>query len=198
MLQIVLAAFLAASGLGANAFGQDADSRPVKPALLVVDIQNEYIPMMDETERDAALRMINGAIWQFRQFERPVIRVYHTDPQWGPEPGSEGFEFPKSVIVREDDPKVVKNYPSAFTKTDLDRILKELDANAVFICGLSATACVLATYFGALDHEYDAFLIDGAIMSDDAAHTETVKDIVNSVDWAGLELILRASRQAPR
>lgn len=194
MLQIVLAAFLAASGLAANAFAQDADARPVKPALLVVDTQNEYIPMMDQTERDAALRMINGAIWQFRRFERPVIRVYHTDPQWGPEPGSEGFEFPEVVIVREDDPKVVKNYPSAFTKTELDKILKELDANAVFICGLSATACVLATYFGALDREYDAFLIEGAIMSDDAAHTETVKDIVNSVDWAGLELILRASQ----
>lgn len=174
---------------------QDTESEPVKPALLVIDIQNRYIPMMDESEVASAMRMINGAIWQFRQYELPVIRVYHTDPKWGPEPGSEDFEFPESVIIQKDDPKVIKNFPSAFVKTDLDAILKQNNVNTVFLCGLSATGCVLATYFGAMERDYGTFMIEGALLSDNAAHTETIKDIVESVSWGGLELILKGSAE---
>jgi nicotinamidase-related amidase len=171
----------------------EAEIAPVKPALLVIDIQNKYLPMMDERERDSALRMINGYIWKFRQHGRPVIRVYHTDLQWGPDPDSEDFEFPESVLIEEDDPKVVKNHPSAFTKTELDDVLKERDVNTVFLCGLSATGCVLATYFGAMDREYEAFLCEGALLSADAEQTETIKDILDSVTWGGLDVILRAA-----
>jgi hypothetical protein len=31
-------------------------------------------------------------------------------------------------------------------------------------------------------------------MSDNAEHTETIKDIVDSVTWGGLEVILRATK----
>jgi nicotinamidase-related amidase len=185
----VLAVLTVSSAVSA----QDADTQPVKPALLVIDVQNKYIPMMDESEVTPAMRMINGAIWQFRQHGLPVIRIYHTDPKWGPEPGSEDFQFPESVIIREDDPKIVKNFPSAFVKTDLDTILKEKGVNTVFLCGLSATHCVLATYFGAMERDYGAFMIEGALLSDKAAHTETIENIVESVGWGGLELILKAS-----
>lgn len=171
---------------------QDTGTHLVKPALLVIDIQNRYIPMMDEGEQASAMRMINSTIWQFRQHELPVIRIYHTDHQWGPEPGSADFAFPESVLIEDDDPKVVKNYPSAFVKTDLDAVLSERGVNTVFLCGLSATGCVLATYFGALEREYGAFMIEGALLSPNSAHTETIKDIVGSVGWSELELILKA------
>ncbi len=192
MKRIFTLGLLAVLASPAVVTAQDMEPQPIKPALLVIDIQNRYIPMMDAGEQTRALRMINGAIWQFRQHELPVIRVYNTDPQWGPEPGSEEFEFPESVIIQDDDPKVVKNYPSAFVKTDLDAILKERGVNTVFLCGLSATGCVLATYFGALEREYDVFMIEGALLSPESAHTETIKDIVNSVGWSELELILKA------
>lgn len=176
------------------ASAQDAETepQPIKPALIVMDIQNRYIPMMDEDEQTTAMRMINGAIWQFRRHDLPVIRVYHTDLQWGPEPGTEDFEFPESVIIEDDDPKIVKNHPSAFVQTDLDAILKERGVNAVFLCGRSATGCVLATYFGALEREYDVFMIEGALLSGEAAHTDTIEDITSSVGWSALELILKA------
>jgi nicotinamidase-related amidase len=176
------------------ALAQDDELDPVKPVLLVVDIQNKYIPMMDQRDQDSAMRYIDGAIWLFRKYEFPVVHVYHTNPTHGPEPGTEDFEFPDTVDIQETDAKVVKNYPSAFTKTDLDAILKEKDVNTVFICGLSATGCVLATYYGALERDYNVFMIEGALMSDNAEHTETIKDIVDSVTWGGLEVILRATK----
>jgi nicotinamidase-related amidase len=192
MTRVLTLALLVALAGSPVAKAQDAETTAIKPGLLVIDIQNRYIPMMDEEEQITAMRMINGAIWQFRQHELPVIRVYHTDPQWGPEPGSEDFEFPESVSIQDEDPKVVKNYPSAFVKTELDSLLKARGVNTVFLCGLSATGCVLATYFGALEREYDAFMVEGALLSPNSAHTETIKDITNSVGWSELELILKA------
>jgi len=174
---------------------QEEAKEPILPVLIVMDIQNVYIPMMDEKEQEPAMRMINGVIWQFRQFDMPVVRVYHTDPKWGPEPGSEDFEFPETVIIKDDDPKIVKNHPSAFHDTELDALLKEMKVNTVFISGLSATGCALATYFGALERGYNVFMVEGALLSADAEHTETIKDILDSVTWGGLELILRGASQ---
>ena len=187
---VVLAVLVLSSPILAQ---EEEAKQPIKPVLLVIDVQNKYIPMMDEKEQEPAMRMVNGAIWQFRQFDMPVVRVYHTDPKWGPEPGSEEFEFPESVIVKDTDPKIVKNHASAFQDTELDALLKELEANTVFICGLSATGCALATYFGAAERGYNVFMVEGALLSGDAEHTEVIKDILDSVTWGGLELILRGA-----
>jgi len=162
----------------------------MKPALLVIDIQNEYLPLMSGGDRDMALRMINGAIWLFRQKNLPVIRVYHTNPDYGPEPGTEAFEFPKTVIIKETDPKVIKNYPNAFKKTELDKLLREKGVNTVFICGLSATGCVLATYYGANELDYHTVMVKNAVMSPNEKHTEAVMSFCSTVDFETLNMIL--------
>ncbi|MCK9617506.1 MAG: isochorismatase family protein [Lentimicrobiaceae bacterium] len=155
--------------------------KEMKPALLVIDTQNEFLKYMCEEDKKAALEYINYAIMIFREKNLPVIRVYHTDPGFGPAPGTEAFEYPSSISIKDTDPKVIKNYGNAFKKTDLDKILKEKGINTVYLCGLSATACVLATYFGAKDNEYDAFMIKDALLSPDATHTKTIEQITETV-----------------
>lgn len=162
----------------------------MKPALLVIDIQNEYLPYMSEDEKKFVMRVINGAVWFFREQNLPIIRVYHSDLRWGPEEGSEGFEYPKSVIIQNSDPKIHKHYPSAFTKTDLDKILKEKGCNTLFLCGLSATACVLATYYGGIDHDYKTYLIREGIMSHNPNYTNVIKDICESVGFETMMFML--------
>jgi nicotinamidase-related amidase len=163
---------------------------PVKPALLVIDIQNEYLKYMSEEDKKFAMDYINGAIWTYHQNKIPVIRVYHTDLNSGPKPGTEPFEYPKSVIVNEDDPKIIKNYPNAFNKTDLGKILKEKGCNTLFLCGLSATGCVLATYFGAIDGDYKVFMLKEAIISPNSTYTNMIKDICESVNYDSMKFIL--------
>ncbi len=188
-LCLFLLAFIVLTVSGYAGEKEEQNDR-MKPALLVIDIQNNYLPYMSESDRQMALEMINGAIWLFRQHGYPVIRVYNTHPEWGPEPGTEPFEFPETVNVTNDDPKVVKNYPSSFKGTDLDKILKEKGCNTLFLCGLSATGCVLATYFGAEDLDYDVFMIQKAIMSDDDEHTDVVEQITNSVNFMTMRVML--------
>jgi len=156
------------------------EQSPMKPALLVIDTQNAFLKYMSE-EKGTTLEMINWAIWLARKNNIPVIRVYHTDPEWGPKPGTEEFEYEKSLQVKEDDPKVIKNFPSSFKKTKLDEILKEKVCNTLYLCGLSATGCVLATYFGALDLDYHPFMLKGAIMSDNHESTDAVEGFCETV-----------------
>ena len=166
------------------------EKNPIRPALLVIDIQNQYLPYMEERDKSLGLEMINGAIFLFREKGFPVIRVHHADLQWGPEIDSDGFKFPESVLVSEDDPLIVKHYPSAFKKTELDSLLKSLDVNTVYLTGLSAVGCVLATYFGAGDLDYNAFMVRDAIMSHDAELTDFVEKAFDIVTWEGLKIVL--------
>ena len=135
-------------GTGVNAAEENTSSNPKgKPALVVMDIQNAWMPMMDDEGKEMALRYVNYAISKFRERGLPIIVVYHTDPEHGPEPGTEPFEFPEEIKITDDDITVVKNFPSAFKQTDLEEILRREGCDTVFLVGLSAVGCVLYTYF---------------------------------------------------
>jgi len=166
----------------------------MKPALLVIDIQNAYLPMMDEKDKEPGLKMINYYIDLFRSNGFPVIRVYHTDLQDGPKPDSEPFEFPKTAAILPDDARIIKNYPSAFKKTDLDKVLRGKGCNALFLCGLSAVGCVLATYHGAMDADYKVFMLKDALISHNAVLTGYVQQICRTIDYWALKLLLETAR----
>ena len=134
--------------------------------------------------------MINATIELFREKGFPIIRVYHTSPEYSPKPGTEAFEFPASVPVKPDDPKIVKNFPSAFKKTGLDQMLKDKGCNTVFLCGLSAVGCVLATHFGADDLDYNTFMIKDAVLSHNAAYTSSIESIMDAVGYQAVKAML--------
>jgi len=161
--------------------GDDGERVEIKPVLLVIDVQNAFWPLMSEEDRASAPEKINQAIALFREFGQPVIRVYHSHPERGPEPGTERFAFVSSIAVKDEDPEVIKGRPSAFVKTDLEQMLRESERNIVFLCGLSATGCVLATYFGAEEREFMAFMVEGALLSGDSSKTEAVEGICSSL-----------------
>jgi len=161
-----------------------------KPALVVMDIQNAFMPYMDCEETEGALPMINATIELFRKHGLPVIRVYHTDPAHGPQPGTESFEFAEAVGIQDSDPKVVKTHSSAFNSTELDRILRERGADTVFLTGLSAVGCVLATYFDADRLDYRVFMVRGGFICNEAAITESVEEMTGAVGYEAIAYML--------
>jgi len=176
------------------AFSQEK-SKKMKPALLVIDIQNALLPMVPEREKEVGMYYINGLIELFRKNGYPIIRVYHTDKEIGPKPDTEQFEFPTSVLIKPDDPKVIKTYGDGFNKTDLDKILKEQGSNTLFLCGLSAVGCVLATWIGAQNHDYKAFLVKDAIMSHNSDYTNQIENIFDAVSYDVVDLLLQNSEK---
>ena len=191
ILLILLLLVISLAGMYAADAAKTAPAK-IKPALLVIDIQNAYLPRMDEKDKKWGMEMINYLIALFRDNGFPVIRVYHTDPQGGPKAGSEEFEFPKTVAIKDDDPKIIKNYPSAFKQTELDKLLKEKGCNTLFLCGLSAVGCVLATYHGAMDLDYDVFMLKDALISHDAVLTKAVQEICTTIDYYAVRLVLQS------
>jgi nicotinamidase-related amidase len=173
---------------------QQAEKR-MKPALLVIDIQNQYLNMMSKEDKDLRMWIINATIELFREKGFPIIRVYNTSPEYGPKPGTEAFEFPSSVSVKPDDPKIVKNFASAFKKTGLDQMLKDKGCNTVFLCGLSAVGCVLATHFGASDLNYDAFMVKDAVLSHNAAYTRSIESIMDAVGYQAVKAMLENAQK---
>jgi nicotinamidase-related amidase len=164
----------------------------MRPALIVIDIQNAFLSHMDKNEVEPSMENINFYINLFRLKGFPIIRVYHSDIKYGygPKEDSEQFEFPKTVLIKPEDPKVIKHYGDAFNKTDLDKVLKENKVNTVFLCGLSAVGCVLATYIGADDYDYQAFLIKDALISHKTSYTKSIEEIFDAVSYDVVKVML--------
>jgi nicotinamidase-related amidase len=181
--------------ISVNSFSQTQNEQKtqIKPALLVIDIQNAYLNGMAQREKEVAMLNINYYIQLFRSHGFPIIRIYHYSKQFGPEQGTDQFEFPSSVLIKPDDPKVIKTYPDGFNKTDLNKVLKDKGCNTVFLCGLSSVGCVLATWIGAQNNDYKAFLIKDAIMSHNEDYTNNIEVIFDAVGPDVISLILENS-----
>jgi nicotinamidase-related amidase len=140
-----------------------------------------------------AMYYIENLISLFRSHNCPVIRIYQLDSTTGAIPGKESFEFPSSVPVKTDDPRIIKTYGDGFNKTDLEKVLKEKGCNTVFLCGLSAVGCVLATWIGAQNHDYNAYMVKNAIMSFNSDYTKQVEDMFEAVSYDIVKLLLITS-----
>lgn len=133
--------------------------------------------------------MINSAISLFRKKGFPIIRVYHIDKGEGPMPGTEEFEFLPSVSTIESDTRVIKNYSNAFNKTELAGILQQNQVDTVILCGLSATACVMATYVGAEDRDLHPFLLRDGVAAGSEQLVKFAEEIFETLSVGALTQI---------
>ena len=162
----------------------------IKPALLVIDVQNKYMSMIPPRDKELAIFFINLLIKLFREHDFPVIRIYHLDKENGHEPDKEEFEYPASILINQEDVQIIKTYSDSFNKTNLNKILTENGRNTVFLCGLSAVGCVLATRTGAQNNDYKAFIVKDAIMSHSSEFTRNVETMFDAVSYDIVKLIL--------
>lgn len=164
--------------------------KSIVPALLIIDVQKRYIPIIPERDKGIAIFFINKLIDLFRKYDFPIIRIYHHNKENGPRPDTEEFEYPDSVLVKSEDTQIIKTYSDSFNKTNLDKILREKGCNTVFLCGLSAIGCVLATKVGAQNHDFKAFIVRDSVMSHNSDYTKNVEVMFDAISYDAVELIL--------
>jgi len=164
--------------------------KKIKPALLIIDVQNRYLATIPPRDKELAIFFINLLIKLFRKYEFPIIRIYHQDNENGSRPDTEEFEYPASILIKPDDTRIIKTYSDAFNKTNLNKVLTENAINTVFLCGLSAVGCVLATRTGARNNDYKAFIVKDAIMSHSTEYTKNVEIMFDAVSYDIIDLIL--------
>jgi nicotinamidase-related amidase len=165
----------------------------IKPALILIDIQNRYLPIIPPRDKEIAFFFINMLLDLFRKNGLPIIRVYHTNEESGPLQGTDEFEYPSEIKIVKEDAQVIKTYGDAFNLTNLDDVLKNSGCNTLFLCGLSAVGCVMATRTGAFNHDYKPFLVKDAIMCHDTNYTKNIEMMFDAVSYDVVKLVVEES-----
>lgn len=143
-----------------------------KRAVIVVDLQNEYLPAGKlplvgiEQAVTNAVAIINDA----RTKGDLVINVHHESnnpamPAFVP--GTAGAQFIPSVEPQAGEPAVLKHYPNSFLKTELKKVLDDNGIKEIVLVGAMSHMCIDATTRAASDFGYPVTVIHDACATRD-------------------------------
>lgn len=138
-----------------------------KLGLIVIDLQNEYLPTGKlplsgiEAAADNAVKVIADA----REKGIPVFHIRHEmvnseAPVFVP--GTDGVEIQPTVAPVGDEPVIVKNHINAFRDTNLKLQLEAYGIEEVVIVGAMSHMCVDACVRAAVDMGYPATVLHDA------------------------------------
>lgn len=163
-------------------------------ALLVIDTQEGIVGFKDFKNEINSIEIL---IKDFKRQGLPVIFIQHFDDN-----KEDVLHQSKetSAIYRGlgkyVDRLVVKNTPSAFYKTNLEEILKELGVDHVFISGFNAEFCCMFTTVAAFDRGYKVTFLEDAVGTTSDAETYEITGldvkafIATAIDWTGVIEVL--------
>ena len=162
----------------------------MKPALLVIDIQNEFFNRTQACydSLKSAIEYINAAIDLFREKNLPIVVIQHKTKYL--EPGKSGFDVHDSVKLKPQDIRIVKTYRNSFTKTELAEKLRKLGVDTVIVTGYRADNCVLSTYRGAQDFDFAPIILKGSLASKNAEQIRFVEEISEIISYGALKKML--------
>jgi nicotinamidase-related amidase len=164
----------------------------IKPALLVIDAQNGWLELSAGLKKSVNEHVINmsNAISIFRMAGAPIIFTYHAYEDRGIVAGTQAFELFPTVEAKTNDGVVVKTHQNAFNKTELESLIRDKGCDTVILVGLSALHCVLATYFGAYDHNLAPYLARGAVAAPDEESVQIAEKICDTLSLRAIAQIL--------
>jgi nicotinamidase-related amidase len=143
-----------------------------KRAVVVVDLQNEYLPTgkLALTGIHDALDNAARVIADARTKGDLVIHIRHesTDPD-APvfTPGTDAVQIHDTVAPAQGEPVIVKNFPNAFRKTDLKALLDDHGVDGVTVIGAMSHMCIDATPRAACDFGYKTTVVHDACATRD-------------------------------
>lgn len=180
-----------------------------RPALLVVDVSRGFTdpecPL--GCEAGGVVAAIAALLEAFRARALPVwyTTVIYTSPYQAPvfrrklpvlellAPDSGWVEIDPRIAPREDEPVLVKHFPSAFFGTDLAQQLAGAGVDTLYVTGLTTSGCVRASALDALQHNLRLIVPREATGDRDAAaHEANLYDLESKYgDVVSLEDALR-------
>jgi len=160
-------------------------STPPRRALLVIDVQNEYITgqlPIKFPPVSTSLPNITLAMDSARVAGIPVVTVQHDAPAGSPvfAVGSPAWQLHPEVAARHADHHIHKQASSAFAGTGLAQWLKDKQIDTLTIAGYMTHNCDAATiYHAAHDGLTVEFLADatGSLPYENAAGTANAEEI---------------------
>jgi nicotinamidase-related amidase len=145
--------------------GMDPNPAPISDsALVLIDCQQTYREGVMQLENvEPALQEAASLLKRFRDAGRPVIHIMHDAGAGTPYDISAPIgQIADAVAPIEGETVIVKTYPSAFEKTELDAALKSLGVKNVVYVGFMTHMCVNSTARASFNHGYANTVVAGA------------------------------------
>ena len=161
----------------------------MNPVLFIIDMQAAFFKGNGESVAllNEAVQEINKCIELFREKHLPIIAVRQILNEIELVPGKSGFITTSLIKLDICDKRINKTYKNAFTKTELNTIVKELKVDTIIITGYSAEFCILSTYRGAEDLDYTPLILSGAIAGQSRENVKFVEEINNVISLEELK-----------
>jgi nicotinamidase-related amidase len=154
------------------------------PALIVIDMTNDFLATQDALRRESLITSINDLVARFRAAGHPVIWVrqdFRKDLRdaflemrdRGIElniVGTKGAELDLRLDVRGGDTMIVKKRYSPFFGTNLDAVLAQAGVQSLVIAGINTHACVRMAAIDAYQRDMRVIIASEAIDSYDEEH----------------------------
>jgi nicotinamidase-related amidase len=128
--------------------GDSMDVIREKAALIVVDVQkavdNSAYGGLNNPDAEQA---IVDLVYRWRRYGLPLYFVqYHSPREQSPfHKDKKGSELKESLKPLPGETLIVKNFESAFVRTDLERLLKKTRTRTLLIAGFYTDQCIAAT-----------------------------------------------------
>jgi nicotinamidase-related amidase len=123
---------------------------PATTALLLIDVQKEYIlkgrPLFI-TDAPKVIDRLAKALVLWHRHGWPVAHIHHEEAEGSPlfAKGSAAQQPHRALVIRPTDGMIVKSRPGAFYGTDLEKWLRGKNVDAVLIGGFMTHLCCDST-----------------------------------------------------
>jgi acyl-CoA reductase-like NAD-dependent aldehyde dehydrogenase/nicotinamidase-related amidase len=162
----------------------------MKPALLLVDLQNDYLAATELQPTAGVLTARATALLDgCRKRKIPVAHIWttiHRDddrrlPHWKKSNrwqcvvGTDGHKTPGSLQPLKNETVIHKNGFNGFAGGELDAALKKINCDSVVIAGLHLHTCVRTVAAESLERGLQIFIADDAVASNDPIYAAATR-----------------------
>lgn len=169
----------------------------MRPALLLIDMQNDFVregKALRVAGAEAIIPGIRSVLDLFRERRLPVVHVLRVHRPDGSDveimrqetfrrtpfavEGTEGAEVISELVPAGGEFVIRKIRMSAFLGTDLDLLLRSIGVDTVVVAGIQTPNCIRTTVFDAMAFNYRTVLVADAVAAQsDEIHRCNVRDM---------------------
>jgi len=156
----------------------------IRPLLLVVDMQNDFLDGWPADTRESLVRSTHDLVLLIRSHGYPVVWVrqeFEADLSDAFREmksrrisitikGTSGCEIAPQLPVARNDPVIVKKRYSAFFRTRLEDVLAELRPDTLILAGINTHACIRMTAIDAYQRDWPVIIASDCVGSYDEEH----------------------------
>jgi len=156
----------------------------VQPALIVIDMLNDFLDQWPRAERERLVQATNELVAFMRIHTRPVIWVRQEfEPDLSDAftemrakdihitiRGTPGAQIASELALLPDDTQIIKKRYSAFFETNLDAVLAKLKPDTLVVAGINTHACIRMAAIDAYQRNWPVVLAADCVDSYDREH----------------------------